>query len=447
MRRCLFAIMTLVLTFSCDRQQKDVSFLVLDPGHFHASLVFKHNLEGVDSTIHLYAPDGAEAEQFLGYISDFEEAGTASWTVEWEAREDCLQRMISEGKGQAVVLAGNNRRKAGYILESVKAGLNVLADKPMAINSEDYDLLAEAYSLAEEKGLVIYELMTERHDILNIVEKALLNDDELFGQLQTGSPEEPAISMESIHHFYKNVSGTPLVRPEWYYDTEQQGEGIADVTTHLLDLVNWQCFPEEAVDPDEDIEVLKAEHWFTPITLAQYTQSTGAESFPDYLLKDVTDGVLNVYANGRVVYRVKGVNVEVKVIWNYEPPVGGGDCFSCVKRGEKAELREVQDAASGFIKQLYIEDLGTNPDFEARLDATLGKLSTDYPFLQAVDQGGGLYLIDIPVEKRLGHETHFSKVASAFLSYLRGAELPSWEYSNSLAKYRVTTKAVEIASE
>ena len=84
--------------------------------------------------------------------------------------------------------------------------------------------------------------MTERYDILNIIEKRTITKKELFGELQQGSPESPSITMESVHHFFKNVSGKPLIRPAWYYDTAQQGEGIADVTTHLIDLVQWQCF-------------------------------------------------------------------------------------------------------------------------------------------------------------------------------------------------------------
>ena len=54
----------------------------------------------------------------------------------------------------------------------------------------------------------------------------------LFGELQKGLPDNPSITMESVHHFFKNVSGKPLIRPAWYYDVAQQGEGIADVTTH-----------------------------------------------------------------------------------------------------------------------------------------------------------------------------------------------------------------------
>jgi hypothetical protein len=47
-----------------------------------------------------------------------------------------------------------------------------------------------------------------------------------------------------VHHFFKVVSEKDIIRPAWYFDVSLQGEGIVDVTTHLVDLVQWKCFPE-----------------------------------------------------------------------------------------------------------------------------------------------------------------------------------------------------------
>ena len=58
-----------------------------------------------------------------------------------------------------------------YIMEAIKAGYHILADKPLAINPQDFKLLTEAYQLAKEKNLLLYDLMTERYDILNIIVK------------------------------------------------------------------------------------------------------------------------------------------------------------------------------------------------------------------------------------------------------------------------------------
>ena len=52
-------------------------------------------------------------------------------------------------------LSGNNRKKAEYITKSVNAGLNVLADKPMIIDPEDFPILEAAFTTAKEKGILL----------------------------------------------------------------------------------------------------------------------------------------------------------------------------------------------------------------------------------------------------------------------------------------------------
>ena len=345
--------------------------------------------------------------------------------------------------------AGNNQKKTRYIMESIKAGYHVLADKPLAINPQDFKLLTEAYQLAKEKNLLLYDLMTERYDILNIIEKELLHQTELFGDLQKGSPDNPSVIMESVHHFFKTVSGKPLIRPAWSYDVEQQGEGIADVTTHLIDLINWQCFPDKTIHYQSDVTVNAAKHWATPITLAEFSQSTQVDSFPAYLNRYIKNDVLEVMANGSLNYTVKGICIGMKVTWNYTPPTNGGDTFTSIKKGSKATLKIVQDEKNGFVKELYIQkepDID-NRTFEAQLQKTVEQLQITYPFLSVKNKKNGTYLIDIPQEKRLGHEEHFSKVAKAFLHYVHNQDMPEWENENTLAKYYITTTAVEMAKK
>ena len=61
----------------------------------------------------------------------------------------------------------------------------------------------------------------------------------------------PSIVKESVHHFFKYVSGNPLKRPGWFFDTTQQGEGIVDVMTHLVDLTLWEAFPEQPIKTED----------------------------------------------------------------------------------------------------------------------------------------------------------------------------------------------------
>src|SRR5207302_5990767 len=101
---------------------------------------------------------------------------------------------------------------------------NVLADKPMAITPEGFNLLRKDFDLARQHKVLLYDIMTERFEIVSILERELARSPELFGTLEKGSLDEPAVIMESVHHFFKEVAGKPLLRPAWFYDVRQQGE-------------------------------------------------------------------------------------------------------------------------------------------------------------------------------------------------------------------------------
>lgn len=435
-------------------QKGEVKLIVLAPGHFHANLLQKTAMPQVNDSVLVYASSSDETglKQYLAAIeqSNNRSEDPTNWQLSVYAENDFLDKMITEAKGNVVLLAGNNREKTDYIQQAVDAGLNVLSDKPMAINKDDFFLLEKAYSTAESKDVLLYDMMTERYDMLNIIEKQLLNDTLFFGELVAGSMNEPAVYMESIHHFYKEVSGVPLQRPAWYYDVEQQGEGIADVTTHLIDLLFWKCFPEKVIDYRNDISNISAIHWPTKISFDQFVRSTGESSFPAYLQKYMKGDFLNVYANGTVHFKVKGHDVAMKVIWNYQAPAGGGDTFMGRMNGTKATLKTVQDKDHGFVKQLYVqaaEGVGER-EFEINLKVAIEKIQHSYPFVSfSPSNQKGEYLINIPVESRDGHESHFRYVAESFFGFLVNRNMPEWETANTLAKYFITTEAVDVARE
>lgn len=434
-------------------EKGEVKLIVLAPGHFHADLLQKSKLDQINDSVYVYAREGVELNQYLERVDSYN--NRANNPTQWEeivyTGDDFLEKMLTEKAGNVVVLAGNNKEKTRYIFESVAAGFNVLSDKPMAINRDNFDLLKQAYDTAQANNVILYDMMTERYDVLNIIERKLLNDKDLFGELKKGSEDNPAISLESIHHFYKEVSGSPLIRPAWYYDVEQQGEGIADVTTHLIDLAHWKSFPEEVIDYRNDVEVISATHWATELSPEDFTQSTSVKVFPDYLDKYIENGNLKVYANGTINYSVKNVNVALKVVWNYKAPEESGDTFSSTMKGTKATLKTIQNKSTNFAKQLYIEKLpDVNKDeFESHLHDAIDKIKNDFPTVSiesstSTDKG---YLINIPDEEKKGHEAHFQNVAQNFFDYLVNQNLPEWEISNTLAKYHIITTAVDIAKE
>jgi len=53
----------------------------------------------------------------------------------------------------------------------------------------------------------------------------------------------------------------------------------------------------------------------------------------------------------------------------------------------------------------------------------------------------------VPDEHRIGHEAHFRIVTEKYLQYLEQGKMPDWEVSNMIAKYYITTKALEMARQ
>lgn len=426
-----------------EKEQTEVTLITLDPGHFHAALVQKIQYPEVSRNVYVYAPEGEDVESHLAKIQAYNDRqeNPTQWNEVVYRGDDFLRRMLLEKKGNVMVTAGNNALKTAYILESLKAGLNVLADKPMAIDSDKFRILEECFRTAQEKGVLLYDIMTERFEISTILQRELSMIPDVYGEQEMGTPEDPAITKESVHHFYKNVSGNPLTRPAWFYDVRQQGEGIADVMVHLVDLVQWECFPEQKLDYKKDIRITSARHWSTPLSHEQMERSTGSSDFPPFLAENVVDDTLQVYANGEISYALRGVNAKVVVTWEFEAPEGGGDTHYSIMRGTKANLIIRQGKEQNFQPELYIESTHSqDPAYAALLHKKMKTLAEKYPGIELEETAEGWHVL-IPQEYRVGHEAHFGQVTQNFLSYLREGRLPEWEVPNMLAKYYTTTQA------
>ena len=455
----VFSMAALLVGTSCSTKKEEVKgftgapgevkLITLDPGHFHAALVQKVSYPQVSKDVYVYAPTGFDVDEHLKRIKGFNTRADnpTSWNEVVYTGSDFLEKMLAEKKGNVMVQAGNNGKKTEYIKKTLEAGINVLSDKPMAINSENFKLLKECFDIAKQKEIMLYDIMTERNEITTMLQRELSTMPVVYGEQLPGTPEEPAIVKESVHHFFKVVDGKPLTRPVWYFDVNQQGEGIVDVTTHLVDLVQWEAFPEQIIDYTKDIELLDANRWTTSISPAEFTQVTGAETYPDFLKKDVVDDTLKVYCNGDIIYKIKGVCAKVSVIWNYTFPEGGGDTHFSVMKGSKADLVIRQGKEQSYQPELYVEavkgvDLSA---YEKDLSASMDKIASEYPGVALNKIDDGVWQVVIPSKYRVGHEAHFGQVMEHFLEYLKDGALPAWEVPNMLAKYYVTTSALDLA--
>ena len=421
--------------------------ITLDPGHFHASLVQKFMYPGVDSVVHVYSAGGDDLEQHLARIKSFNtrEEQPTHWVERIHTSPDYLERMIADRAGNVVVIAGNNARKTEYIVRSIDAGLNVLADKPMVRTPDDLVKLRQAFRTAEQKKVLLYDIMTERNEVTTALQRELSMQPALFGTLVKGTTKEPAITKVSVHNYSKIVAGSPLKRPQWFFDVRQQGEGIVDVTTHLVDLVQWEAFPGQTLK-ESDVRMLSARRWPTPISLAQFRKVTGADSFPDFLKRDMKNGVLQVYSNGEMNYTLRGIHVKVSDAWQFEGPQGSGDTHFSIMRGTKANLVIRQGAEQKYKPVLYVE---RNPSVtpaahEAALTAAVERLQGKWPGV-AVHREGDHFAVDVPAKYDVGHESHFGQVTSDFLRYLREGKLPEWEVPNMLVKYATIMDAYRMS--
>ncbi|MDR2040162.1 MAG: Gfo/Idh/MocA family oxidoreductase [Bacteroidales bacterium] len=451
----ILVLSAVVLVNSCKTEKKavftgaegEVQLITLDPGHFHAALVQKNMYKQVNPAVYVYAPDGDDLNEHLKKIDAYNQRADqpTSWKEEVYRGPDFFEKMIAQKKGNVMVTAGNNRKKTEYIKKTIDAGINVLADKPMAINVQNFELLKQAFASAQQNGVLLYDIMTERFEITTMLQKEFSLLPEVFGTLENGSVEDPSVTKESVHHFFKYVSGSALKRPAWFFDVEQQGEGIVDVTTHLVDLVQWECFPDVVLDYTKDIEIVSAKRWTTNMGKDQFQQVTGLADYPDYLKKDVRNDSLLVYANGEINYKLKGKHAKVVVIWNYMPPEGTGDTHYSTMRGTNANLIIRQGAEQAYRPTLYIEPVVKDiAAFETALNSNLKKIQTKYPGIEVKKLDAGWEVL-VPEKYHNGHEAHFGQVTERYLQYLVDGKLPEWEVPNMIAKYYTTTKALEMA--
>lgn len=459
MKNYIIGILLLGLYLSCGEKKPanesiskptmdKVKLMTLDPGHFHAALVQKTMYPQVDSTLYVFAPEGPEVQDFLSKIEQYNSRAEdpTAWKVKPNFGGNYLQQMIAQKPGNVMVVAGKNSKKIDYILAAVKAGLNVYADKPLVINPQGFEKLKEAFKLAKENDLLIYDIMTERFESTTMMQKLFSQIPEVFGELVDGTPDQPAISKESVHHFFKYVSGNPLVRPPWFFDVNEEGEGIVDVTTHLVDLVQWEAFPETIID-SSDIEMLQAKRWPTVLTPEEFAKVTKLSTYPEYLEKDLIADKLHTYSNGEMIYKIKGKHAKVSVIWNYQAPDGTGDTHYSIMRGSKCNLIIKQGEDENYKPILYIQPTTEEPFEELLTNAIHKEVQELFPGTTSEKMSNGLWKINIPDQFKIGHEAHFAQVTQNYLKYLEAGALPEWEIPNMITKYYTTVAGYNMAKE
>jgi predicted dehydrogenase len=427
-------------------QEKSVAaakhtIVVLNPGHFHAGLTLRKSHPRLHEDVYVYSEDGPDVESFLRIVQSFNERpkDPTRWKLHVYRGPDYLEHLRAERPGDVAIIAGRNDTKMASIHRLHADGFYVLGDKPWLIAASELGMLNQT---APTPPLAM-DILTERHEAATLVQKALTEHSAVFGEFRTGG-DEPAIAMKSVHHLYKIVNQKPLVRPAWFFDTAVQGEGMTDVTTHLVDLVQWMTGRGQPFQYERDIELLSARQWPTPVPQDIFGRITGLPDFPAALRNRVEGGALQYLCNAGLSYRVRGVAVYLESLWNLAIPEGGGDTHDAIVRGTRADLVIEQGPATRFVTELTVRPLENDTAFARALTDAVASLQSTFPGI-AVEPTDQVYRITIPAALRTTHEEHFAAVLEEFLGYIDSGEQPANLGPDLIAKHTLLARAAELS--
>ena len=427
---------------------RSLRLMTLAPGHFHAALVQKRALHGVHPRAHVYGPLDADTLAHAARIAAFN--GRAEnptlWELDLRAGADYLDRFARERPGNAVVLSGRNRPKIDLMRLCATNGLHVVADKPWIIDHADFPKLETLLREAASRDVLLWDVLTERFEVTNRLQRELTRDAGLFGAWGVGSSQHPALWLRSVHYLKKSVNGRPLVRPWWWFDAAISGEAIADVGAHLADLSLWLVAPDEAVDHTTQVQMIAADRAPLPLTPDQFGAVTGLSAYPPELRPYIAGGMLHYAGSNSATYTLRGVHVKLETGWGYEAP-SGGDTHDCVARGTKATVavRQPPGAPPGLF--VAAADPADHAAMLASLRTRCDALQRDFAGVSVLNLDTEAQVL-IPDKQRETHEDHFASVMDEFVRYFHTpSAYPAWERANALTRYYITTKAVEMARE
>ncbi len=415
------------------------TLLFLNPGHFHAALVLRERHPRLSDDIYVYSRSGPEVDRFLEIVESFNqrEIDPTRWRITVYRGDDSLDQLVEQKMGNIAVLAGRNDTKMEDIDTLNRAGLAILADKPWVTTEASLPFLRA--TMAPDRPLAA-DIMTERHEIATLLQKAFLAEETVFGRIRIESDGSPAVFKECVHHLYKIVNNAPLVRPKWYFDINIQGEGLVDTTIHLVDMTQWMLFPGTPIEYDADIELIEARRWATAVPLEKFTKITGSGGFPHSVQEYVENDILDYFCNGELIYRIKGVLVHLREIWNLEEPPGGKDTHRSLVKGTRSDLMIRQLPENDFKTELLIVPHDNFDQVAKFVQDCLSNWSDRYPGLFSKPEKNAL-LIEIPDRLRTTHEQHFYRVRDAFIDNLDKGTEPPEHRACTLAKYSLLAEA------
>lgn len=135
---------------------------------------------------------------------------------------DAFDKLIHSDSIDTVAIGDYYGRRGALVIEALKAGKNVIADKPICTSISELD---EIERLSEEMGLKVGCMLDLRY--LSQFNKAReLIADGVIGEVQN-------VSFTAQHHLNYGV------RPMWYFESGKHGGTINDIGIHGIDVIRY----------------------------------------------------------------------------------------------------------------------------------------------------------------------------------------------------------------
>ena len=130
--------------------------------------------------------------------------------------------MLATGQIDVVVVGDWFAKRGGLVIDALRSGRHVLADKPMCTTLAEH---AEIVRLATEKKLTVGLMLDVRDSGVFRTVRDLV----LAGQIG----EIRSVALGGQHPLL------PGIRPQWYHEAGKHGGTLNDLAIHGLDLVSW----------------------------------------------------------------------------------------------------------------------------------------------------------------------------------------------------------------
>lgn len=137
---------------------------------------------------------------------------------------DTYEALLADETVDVVAIGDYYSIRGSRVIEALKHGKHVIADKPLCTTSEE---AAEIRRLAEKNGLVVYLMLDLRFYEAFATAKKLIADGAIGKITQ--------IFFQGQH---------PLMygeRPRWYFEEGKHGGVINDIAIHGIDMVRYLC--------------------------------------------------------------------------------------------------------------------------------------------------------------------------------------------------------------